>query len=171
MAFCGSCGAPMEGRFCAKCGAMAGATPPAPAPMATGAAGAGAGTQAAPATGGLSENGASALCYLFGFVTGVLFLVLEPYNKNRSIRFHAFQSIFLNITVIAVWIGLTIISVILGAILGSLGMFGIIGLLFSLLHLVVWLGSVGLWIFMMIKASQGQKVVLPIIGPLAEKQA
>jgi len=50
------------------------------------------------------RNMASALCYLFGWLTGVLFLVLEPYNKNRTVRFHAFQSIFLNVGIIAVWI-------------------------------------------------------------------
>ena len=45
----------------------------------------------------MTDNMAGALCYLFGFITGILFLVLAPYNQNRDIRFHAFQSIFLNI--------------------------------------------------------------------------
>ncbi len=53
---------------------------------------------------------ACALCYLLGLLTGILFLVLEPYNKNRLIRFHAFQSIFLNIAWIAVYIALSIVG-------------------------------------------------------------
>src|SRR5690242_13181818 len=93
MAFCGSCGAPMEGRFCAKCGAMAGSAAPASGPSLAGP-GAGAQPAAAPAA-GIGENGASALCYVLGFITGIIFLVLDPYNKNRNVRFHAFQSIFL----------------------------------------------------------------------------
>ena len=53
---------------------------------------------------GLPENTAAALCYLLGLVTGIIFLVLEPYNKNKLIRFHAFQSIFLHVCVIIVWV-------------------------------------------------------------------
>src|SRR6476646_8688292 len=84
MAFCASCGAEVQGKFCAKCGAPAGSGsssgPAAPA------------TPAAPAA--IDENVAAALCYLVGVLTGILFLVLEPYNRNPTIRFHAFQSIF-----------------------------------------------------------------------------
>ena len=48
----------------------------------------------APQSAGLTDNMAAALCYLLGVLTGILFLVLAPYNQNRAIRFHAFQSIF-----------------------------------------------------------------------------
>ncbi len=54
-------------------------------------------TAAVATSSGLQENVAAALCYALGFITGILFLVLEPYNKNRNIRFHAFQSIFLSV--------------------------------------------------------------------------
>ncbi len=85
MAYCSSCGTQMEGQFCPKCGAAAAA---AAAPGAKS-------TQPIVSTQpGLSINGASALCYLFGFVTGIIFLVLAPYNQDRRVRFHAFQSIF-----------------------------------------------------------------------------
>jgi uncharacterized membrane protein len=91
-----------------------------------------------------------------------LFLVLEPYSRNREIRFHAFQSIFFNIAVVGLSILLTIITMILPWFMGAM---------ISLLSIVLWLGILGVWIYLMVKAYSGQKVVLPIIGPLAEKQA
>jgi uncharacterized membrane protein len=157
MAFCANCGAPVEGSFCTSCGKPVGSAPAPP----------GAGATAAP---GLQSNVAGALCYLLGLITGILFLVLEPYNKDRGVRFHAFQSIFLNLAVIAVMIAFSIIGTILAAIFGS-----IIPLLgaavISLVGMAVWLACLVLWLYMMIKTYNGSKVVLPVIGPLAEKQA
>jgi uncharacterized membrane protein len=114
---------------------------------------------------GISTNGASALCYLFGFITGILFLVLAPYNQDRRVRFHAFQSIFLNVAVIVIHIGVTILSLMFHAVSPSLG------LLMGSLHLLVSLGFFLLWLYMMWKSYQGETVVLPVIGPLAERQA
>src|SRR5579883_1219025 len=72
---------------------------------------------AAPAqSSGLSDNAASGLCYLFGLITGIIFLVMEPYNKKPNIRFHAFQSIFLNVAWIAIYIVIAILSAILAAV-------------------------------------------------------
>jgi len=113
----------------------------------------------------MEENMASALCYLFGWLTGVLFLVLDPYNKNRTIRFHAFQSIFLNVAIIPIWIVLAILSFVLHYI-PVLG-----GLIIMLLYLVFGFGMFCLWLFLMYKAYNKEKFVIPIIGPLAEKQA
>src|SRR6476661_7979915 len=111
MAFCSNCGAEVQGRFCAKCGtpmaAAAAPGPSAPPPDAAPLPPPGTAVQAA----GLEENMACALCYLVGLLTGVLFLVLAPYNQNRLIRFHAFQSIFLNLAWIGIFIVLSIISV------------------------------------------------------------
>src|ERR1700676_1184930 len=106
MAFCSNCGAEVQGRFCAKCGtpAAAAAAPPPPPPQSAPIPP----PAAAPQAAGLEENMACALCYLLGLLTGILFLVLEPYNKNRLIRFHAFQSIFLHLGSIVVFIGLMI---------------------------------------------------------------
>jgi len=114
----------------------------------------------------LTENVAAALCYFLGLITGILFLVLEPYSRSKTIRFHAFQSIFLNVAMIVVMIVLTIVFSILRAIL-PFGMW----FLFSLIDLVIWLGFMVLWLFLMFKAYQNQKLVIPIIGQLAEKQA
>jgi uncharacterized membrane protein len=119
----------------------------------------------AAAEGGLAENVAGALCYFFGIISGILFLVLAPYNTNKTIRFHAFQSIFLGAAIIVLVVVATIANIVLAIIAH------ILGTLFGLLMLVVWLGVFVLWIMLMVKAYQGQKLVLPIIGPLAEKQA
>ena len=152
MAFCPSCGSQVDGRFCPKCGS---------AVNVTGDAGTAApsGSPAAISTAeGLTDNVASALCYALGLITGILFLVLAPYNQNRKIRFHAFQSIFLHAAFIVVWIALLFLAAISG------------GLLIFVSPLI-WLGFFVLWLVMIIKAYQDQKLVLPIIGPLAEKQA
>lgn len=137
MAFCPSCGSNMQGSYCAKCGIPAQGGQPA-------------------AAGGLAENAACALCYLLGFITGILFLVLAPYNQNKTVRFHAFQSIFLHIAFIVFWI-----------LLGMIMPFSVSLILSPLVGLA---GLVG-WILLMWKAYQGQKVKLPVIGDLAEKQA
>ncbi len=142
MAFCASCGSQMEGTFCGKCGSSA-----------AGAASSGPTIQAA---GGLADNVASALCYILGLITGILFLVLAPYNKNPAIRFHAFQAIFLNVACIVVSIVLNVILVMLH--------------LWALTPLVS-LAILGLFIYVMIMAYQGKTIVLPVIGPLAQQQA
>ena len=108
---------------------------------------------------------ACALCYLLGLLTGVLFLVLAPYNQNRTVRFHAFQSIFLNVGMIVVWIVLGIFSAII------IHIVPLIGILFTLLYGVFGLGMFCLWLFLMYKAYNKEKFLIPIIGPLAEKQA
>ena len=174
MAFCGSCGSEVQGRFCAKCGAAVAAGPAAPPPQPPPAYSAAPPQQQAPPaysaqpvaqSAGMEENVASALCYVLGLLTGVLFLVLAPYNQNRLIRFHAFQSIFLHLASIVVFIGLMIVIGILhfipflGAFLGLM-LYPIVGLCFFALYLIL-----------IFKAYNKERWVLPIIGPLAEKQA
>ena len=179
MAFCSNCGAEVQGRFCAKCGtpmaAAAAPGPSAPPPDAAGAYAAppppppasaplpppGTAVQAA----GLEENMACALCYLVGLLTGVLFLVLAPYNQNRLIRFHAFQSIFVHIASFFVCIGLMIV-------VSFLHFIPFLGTILALmLYPIVGLGFFILWLMLMYKAYNRERWVLPIVGPLAEKQA
>jgi uncharacterized membrane protein len=173
MAFCASCGAAVEGRFCQKCGSPvgvpgaapgAGPVPPPPPGVTPPPYNPGPQAQIAP-TAGMNENMAGALCYLFGFITGILFLVLAPYNQDRNIRFHAFQSIFLNIAWVALWIVVTIILIPFRYI-PFLGLFIAI-----VLQFVLGLGGFIAWLYMMFKTYNGEKVVLPVIGPMAEKQA
>lgn len=110
---------------------------------------------------GLAPNVAGALAYLLGPVTGVLFLVIE--KRSRFVRFHAAQSIVVSIALIALGIGLGIVSVILDA-LPLLGL--LIGLLLSLL---LGLGSFLLWILLMYSAFQGREWEVPLIGHHARR--
>ena len=88
MAFCKACGQEIgTAAFCPKCGTNQDA---AVAP-----AGAGAPAVAAPSSEGLQENVAALLAYVLGWLTGIIFLLIEPYNRNKLIRFHAFQGLFL----------------------------------------------------------------------------
>jgi uncharacterized membrane protein len=147
--FCSSCGAQMadNAAFCPACGkstAMAGegGTGPAVAP------GYSTSTQAS----GLNDNVAGLLAYLF--IPAIIFLVVEPYNRNKFIRFHSFQSIFYAIATFIIqtiaWM-IPILNLVIGPIVG----------------LAIFIG----WIVLMIKAFQGSMFKLPIIGDLAEKQA
>ncbi len=120
------------------------------------------GYQPVQAQSGLQENVAGALCYLAGFVTGILFLVLAPYNQNPRVRFHAFQSIFFNVAWIIFWIAVNIVSFALP--------WGL-HLIVSLLSLVVGFGGFILWLLLMFKAYNNTPLVLPVIGPMAQSQA
>lgn len=161
MAFCPNCGAQVEGRFCAKCGTpVAAEAPPGAVPPG------GYVPPAAPVqSAGMTDNVASALCYLFTFLTGILFLVLEPYNRNRTVRFHAFQAIFFGVAVVAIYMIATIFTV-------ALGTLPVIGWMFgALLHAALGIGFLVVWLMLMYKAYNNEKWVLPVIGPMAEKQA
>ena len=158
MAFCAKCGASMaEGvTFCAGCGApVEAAVPGVPAPAA-----------ASAAPGAMASNVAGLLAYVLGFITGIIFLVLEPYNKDKFVRFHAFQSIFFNVAMIVFWIAYTIVSTVLGVV-----SFGILGIVMALLGLVVFLGILVFWVFLMYKAYNNEKYMIPYIGKLAAQQA
>ncbi len=167
MAFCPTCGSQVEGRFCAKCGSAVpaggpSAPPPPPPPPSGGYAPQGGYAPPPAASGGMTDNVASALCYVLGLITGIIFLVLAPYNQNRVVRFHAFQSIFMHVGLIVMYICLAILGVILAAM-----HLGLLVFLFPIVGLAVLV----LWICMIVFAYQGKQTVLPIIGPLALKQA
>jgi uncharacterized membrane protein len=165
MPFCASCGSQVEGRFCAKCGATVGAGPASPPPAQPSPVGPGNYPPPVPpaSAAGMTDNAASALCYVLGLVTGVLFLVLAPYNQNRTIRFHAFQSIFLNVAVIIVAIALGIFDALIAHLIGW-WFASMVSLLFDLACFAVW-------IFMIVTTYQGRTTVLPILGPIAQQQA
>ena len=108
---------------------------------------------AAPASGGLQENVAGMLAY-FTIIPAILFLVLEPYNKNKFIRFHSFQCLFLAAAIFVINIVLNFIP--------------ILGLIASMF---LGLACLVLWVLLVVKAYQGQKFKVPFIGDLAEQQA
>jgi uncharacterized membrane protein len=160
MPFCANCGSAVEGRFCPKCG-----TPIEAAPGNAGPTPAYNPPPPAPAAGaGMDDNVAGALCYLVGFITGILFLLLEPYNKRPFVRYHAFQSIFFCVGWIALSIALSITFVVVGAVAHLWFIFLPIRLLFGFLGFLLWL-------FCMYKAYNREWYELPIVGPLAAKQA
>ena len=107
----------------------------------------------ATAQSGLSDNAAGALAYVT-IIPAIIFLIVEPYNKNSFVRFHSWQSIFLGIAAFAIQMVLSIIPVI-----------GWIIIPFFLIAFLV------VWIMVLLKASKGERYHLPVIGPLAEKQA
>jgi uncharacterized membrane protein len=171
MAFCANCGAEASGRFCQKCGAPVAAAPgpnPMPPPPPPGMNPPDVHPLPPPAGApslGMTDNMAGALCYLFGFITGILFLVLAPYNQDRNIRFHAFQSIFLSIA----WI---ILSIVIGIVVLAFSFIPFLGLFVAwVLRLAIGLGGLFIWLYLMFKTYNGEKIVLPVIGPLADKQA
>lgn len=166
MAFCPNCGAQVSGTFCPNCGTNVTAAANAGTAGAGPAGAAGAGYAAPPppvaTAGGMSENVAGALCYLLGLITGIIFLVIAPYNQNKFVRFHAFQAIFGHIAFIVFWIAYTIVGTFLAILTHGFGF-----ILFPLFGLLVFI----LWLYLMYSAYNYKKVKLPIIGDLAEKQA
>ncbi|MCJ7502109.1 MAG: zinc-ribbon domain-containing protein [Acidobacteriia bacterium] len=160
MAVCAKCGAALaEGvGFCGSCGTPVAAGGPGPtAPPAAWA--------AAPAGGGLTSNVAGLLAYLFWPITCVLFLVVEPYNKDKFVRFHSFQARFLGIAAFGVAIVLGVITIVLMLIpwVGAA--------LAALLWAVFVLAVLGLVIFVMYNAYNNELYMIPFIGQLAAKQA
>lgn len=135
MAFCSGCGTqiPDGASLCPACAAKAPAAPVA-------------------SSGGMNNNLAGALCYIA--IVAIIFLLIEPYNKIRFVRFHAFQSLFLWVAVLALHFVLAVIPI-LGWILIPF----------------VALGGFILAIVLFIKAYQGQMFKVPVIGEWAEKQA
>jgi uncharacterized membrane protein len=103
--------------------------------------------------GGLPENAAGAVAYIT-IIPAIIFLVMDPYNRSSFVRFHAWQSIFFGITVAVVHFVL-----------------GVIPILGWILLLPVGVAFLILWIFVMIKASKGQRYKIPFIGNFAEQAA
>jgi uncharacterized membrane protein len=142
MAFCNMCGAQIaDGTI--TCAACAGRAPVA----------------AATPSSGLTDNVAGMLAYVT-IIPAIIFLIMEPYNRNRFIRFHSFQCIFLCVALIALHVAVSMIAIIPFLIL----------LTFPL-HLLISLAAFCVWILLLLKANQGQMFKLPLIGDLAEKQA
>ena len=165
MAFCAQCGAQLTSGsgFCGFCGAAASGQS---VTTTSGAAAQPAPNANATASSGMTNNVAGCLCYLVGWVTGLIFLLIDPYKNDKFVRFHAFQSIFLSIAAVAVWIGMFFVSMILGFITRGLSIF-----LMGPLMLIIWLGFLVMVIVTMIKAYGNQVFKLPIIGNIAAKQA
>lgn len=142
MPFCSQCGTQVGGSdaFCAKCGARQPSVAPGPRdPFA-----------------GINARTASILCYipLVGWVAAVVVLAAERFRDNRAVRFHAFQGLYLFVT----WL---IVDQVLSPMLHMIPHMHLAGLFRA--------AVIGVWIFMIIKASHEETYSLPVIGELAER--
>jgi uncharacterized membrane protein len=103
-----------------------------------------------PTQSGLEPTVAGALCYLLGFVTGILFFIAE--KNNAFIRFHALQSILF-----------------FGGLFVCMMFFGLIPILGFVVNFLLGLCAFVVWLFLMVKAAQGFAFKLPILGDIAER--
>ena len=103
-------------------------------------------------TTGLDANVAAALSYVLGFLTGIVFLVLE--KDSSFVRFHAMQSLIF-------FLGYAVVTSVLWAVAWPVML---------LLALPLWIVVIVVWVLLIVKAFQGQRFKLPFIGDLAEQQ-
>jgi uncharacterized membrane protein len=156
MAFCPKCGSSVgEGAgFCPSCGSTLGSS---------------AGSSAPPppivvASGQMDEKLAGLLSYVFGWVTGIIFYLID---KRPFVRFHAAQSVvvFGSIAILYIVLGMFVSASLFAGGLAGAGSFSIGFLLYPILGLVAFV----LWVLLMVKAYQGQKFRVPVAADLAEK--
>ena len=118
---------------------------------------------------GLDENLAALLSYVFGWISGLIFFLME--KDSRLVRFHAMQSILLGAAAIVIfvvfWIVAVVSSLVVGYISGILG--GIVWIVMMLVGGALGIGIFVAAIISLIKAYQGQYFKLPVIGNYAEK--
>lgn len=140
--YCIHCGHAVGGndRFCRKCGKTQPGGPPA------------AGTQ------GLSPRGASMLCYVpwLGWIAAVYVLVSDTFRGDRTVRFHAFQGLYIFVAwMLAHWV--------LGLWMRLLSLHG------QGITSIIEVFLLGVWVFMLIKTSNNERFELPLVGELAER--
>ena len=146
MPYCSSCGNAVNqtDQFCAKCGSrQPGASPQAIDPLA-----------------GITPRTASILCYIpgIGWIASVIVLAADKFRNNKTVRFHAFQGLYLFVA----WL---IVEWVLSPIFRE--MHSPIFRIDKMLHVLILF----VWVFMIIKTSHEETYSLPIIGELAERSA
>lgn len=148
MAFCAKCGTAVseDAAFCPSCGSAVGSGP-APGPSVT----------------GVSSNLAGLLTYVpfVGWVISIAFLLIEPYKNDKFVRFHAFQSLFFALVCLLIHWALSV------ALLPARWIGFPVFWIWSLVRLAI----LACWVFLMYKAYNNERFMLPVIGPLAAKQA
>lgn len=160
MGFCSSCGSPLNAAtsFCGSCGAavIAMGAPSAPVAQAV-ETGAGA---------GINSKTAGALAYLLTIVTGLYFLLAEPYQRDRYVRFHALQAILFYLAAVGFWTAYWVGSSLLRFI-----SFGFSIWITYFVSIFLALGMFAYWLFLMYKAYQGEEYKIPRLGDIAESAA
>ncbi|MFP8958626.1 hypothetical protein ACLI4Y_18105 [Natrialbaceae archaeon A-CW3] len=155
--YCQQCGEKLTGQNCNDCGSTVGEAVDADLT----------GTETE-IVGGLEEHVAGALCYLFGFVTGIVFLLLE--ERNEFVRFHAAQSTIVFGGLLAVGIALNVVIVFFELIPGIGWLFAAgVGVLMAVAGLLLMPIVFILWLVLMLKAYRGDRFALPIVGGIAER--
>jgi uncharacterized membrane protein len=114
----------------------------------------------------LTMNLAAALSYALGLITGILFLVLDPYKNNRLVRFHAMQSILFS----AACIAFAIVWSILVGLLVSIAGFWVLTIDVPL-RLLIGLAIFLFWLYLMFQAYSEREYHIPWLGDIAAKQA
>ena len=170
MPYCVMCGSEVKPRdvFCAQCGTRQNA--PAPTSDAGESAGSASGTgsssafAAAPPISfkddlrGLNPRTASILCYIpwIGWIAAIIVLAAEKFRHNRSVRFHAFQGLYLFVAwLMNAWVLRPMLSLVPH----------------FRLHQIIDLVLLGMWIFMIVKAANEEQFSLPLFGELAQRSA
>jgi len=115
-------------------------------------------TRVAGSTTSLEPNVAGLLCYVLGWITGLVFILIE--KENKFVRFHAMQSIVTFGAFCVLWIPFSILS-----------QLDILRALFGILYTITGILAFVLWIVLMVKAYQGERFKLPIAGDIAEKNS
>jgi len=103
---------------------------------------------------GLDKNVSALLAYVLGWISGLIVILIE--KEDEFVRFHAMQSII-------TFGGLNILSIVFGMMFGYMA--------FGLVVYLIQIAAIVLWIVCMVKAWQGEKFMLPVIGELAEDWA
>jgi len=126
-------------------------------------------SQTAKSSTGLDENVAALLAYVFNWLSGLIFFIIE--KSSRLVRFHAMQSILLSAAAIVIFFVLWFMWVFLADVFAQVSddLAWLVGLVLGLLIFVFWVGLIIAWVMCLIKAYQGQYFKLPVIGNFAEK--
>jgi uncharacterized membrane protein len=123
---------------------------------------------------GLDENVAAALAYVLGWITGIVMYVVE--SDNRTVRFHAAQSV-------VVFGGLFVVSVALSFVQGALSLalsplgtggnvaLGLLSMVLGLVSAVIGIGGFVLWVYLLVRTYQGGDPRIPVAAGIAENIA
>jgi uncharacterized membrane protein len=155
MPYCVQCGTAVGAtdKFCGRCGAPQPASPRGPQ------------FRSDAFIGGLTDRNAALLCYVpwLGWIASIFVLASDRFRRDRRVRFHAFQGLYLFVAwMIVDWVLVPLLSI--PAIFFD---HPTLGTPARLLQLAI----LGAWAFMMIKVSQGEDFHLPILGEMAERSA
>ena len=125
--------------------------------------------QAGKSSTGLDENVAALLSYVFGWISGLIFFLME--KDSRLVRFHGMQSILLNVSALVVgivlWVAWVVVAIVLAMVSDVLA--SLVSIVFGLLIFVFYIGILVAWVMCLIKAYQKQYFKLPVLGNFAEK--